>query len=923
MKNLPAFPGRLRLLAIAAATICGPAVAGVGTTGSILVAPDGAPIGPGDTDVGNSGIVVGWEADGSLTVDGGSLLKAGALINALNAPWVTGTTLVTGNGSRIELNGDPIANNWLNRLEVAGWGRGSLTVADGASLDTTVNPAACAGNAYCSTYVGNFAGADATLRVTGAGSNVSLLRTMYVGGVSVFAPPMASFTAGTPGGSTTGRVYVDSGATLRTDRAELGLGPGGTSFTGRERSFAETVVSGAGSLWRVTGGSIASDNMYAYVGTAGHGNAWATLTVQDGATMRFEGDGNGYIALNLTTGGGRTDALVTGTGSKIEFAAESGALNVGRALGSATLELRDGGTVSNVFYTSVGRDGSFGTLTIDGPASLYSANGTATAAAAGSAQVAVFDIGRGGGHGVVNVAGGGRLEVTATTAKTNGPQLNVGRDAASAGTLNIAGNGSTVLVSAASVAPGSSGEAFNPFVRIGRDGSGTLDISGGGKLLVEGHALSTVTDTRRTSVFIGGAGDAIIGGKGTATIAGPGSELRVSGSDAYIGIGHGPQAVGNLMLSNQASIGATVLGVGNFGATGVVRVDNASINLDGQYTGSGQFGAALVIGAGAGATGNVNLSNGSMIRISNTTPSGNTGGGMSIGGSASLSGGDGTLTMSASSLTLDMPNNNGGLNVGRSGSGLLRMSNGSTMDLGGNSLFVGRLSGADGTLLATSGSTINAGFVGVGATRSDGMLVNGGTATMVLNGATLNAQDVFIGSNGYLGGSAGAINASGTILNHGIFSPGSSPGMFTINGNYTAGAGSRLILEVESDGHGGFMTDEVRFGDGSMVDLASMAIEFRFLGATDPTTFQDTGMFEIATFMRQSDGSGGWTGLADSLYDGVTFSAISDAYIFTSFTFSAADGATFTVTPVPEPGTWLLMGLGLAALAVRARRRPH
>lgn len=795
-------------------------------------------------------------------------------------------------------------------------------MADGASLDTTLNLAVCAGNSYCSTFVGNFAGADATMRVTGAGSSVSLLRTMYVGGVAVFAPPQAAFTAGTPGGSTTGRVYVENGATLRTDRAELGLAPGGTSFTGNEHSFAEVAVSGAGSLWRVTGGTIASDNMYAYVGTAGHRNAWATLAVQDGATMRFEGDGNGYIALNLTTGGGRTDALVTGAGSKIEFAAESGALNVGRALGSATLELRDGGKVSNVFYTGVGRDGSFGTLTIDGPGSLYSANGTATAAAAGSAQVAVFNIGRGGGNGVVNVANGGRLELTATTAKTNGPTLNLGRDAASAGTLSISGAGSTVLVSAASVAPDSSGEAFNPFVRIGRDGSGTLNISDGGKLLVEGNAVSTVANTRRTSVFIGGAGDAIVGGRGTATITGLGSELRVSGSDAYIGVGHGPQASGNLALTNQASIGATVLGVGNFGAAGVVRVDNASVKLDGQYTGSGQFGAAMVIGAGVGAVGNVNVSNGGVIRISNTTATGNTGGGVSIGGSASLTGGDGTLTLSASSLILDMPNNNGGVTVGRSGSGVLRMSNGAAMTLGGNALFVGRQSGSDGTLIATSGSVIDAGFVGVGATRSgDGKLVNGGTATMVLNGATLNAQDVFIGSNGFLGGSAGAINVSGSVVNHGIFSPGSSPGVFTINGNYTAGAGSRLILEVESDGSGGFKTDEVRFGDGSAVDLASMAIEFRFLGNIDPTAFQDAGAFEIDTFMRQGDGSGGWTGLDDSLYDGVTFSAISDAYTFTSFTFSAADGATFTVTPIPEPGTWLLMGLGLAALATRARRR--
>lgn len=914
-------PGRLHALALAAATICGSAVADVSTTGSISVYPASGPIGPGDTNLGNSGLVVGAGADGGLTVDGGSLLQAGALISASGSPSINGSVLVTGSGSRVELGGDPIANNWLNRLEVGAWGRSTLTVADGASLDTTLNLAACAGNQYCSTFIGNFAGADATLHVTGAGSSVSLLRSMNVGGVAVFAPPQAAFTAGTRGGSTTGRVVVDDGATLRTDRAQIGLAPGGTSFSGSERSFAEVTVSGTGSLWRITGGTIASDNMSAFVGTAGGRNSWATLTVADGATMRFEGSSNVSAALNLTTGGGRTDALVTGAGSKIEFAAQSGVLNVGRTLGSAALELLDGGAVSNVWYTSVGRDGSFGTLTIDGTGSLYSASASATAAAAGSPQVAVFDIGRGGGTGVVSVSNGGRLEVTSNTAGTNSLQLSLGRDAASSGTLNISGAGSTVLLSAASVAPGTSGEAFNPFVRIGRDGSGTLNITGGGKLLLEGNAVSTLASTRRTSLFIGGSSEDTVGGKGTATVSGLGSELRVSGSDAYIGVGHGPQAVGNLTVSNRASIGSTILGVGNFGATGVARLDNASVNLSGQYTGTGQFGAALVIGAGAGAVGNVSALNGSVIRISNTTASGNNGGGVSIGGSGSTAGGDGTLTLTGSSLVFDMPNNNASVTVGRTGSGLLRMNGGATMDLGGNSLYVGRLTGSDGTLVATGGSVINAGFVGVGATRNTGMLVNGGTATMVLNGATLNAQDVFIGSNGYLGGSAGAINVSGAVTNYGIFSPGSSPGLFTINGNYTAGAGSRLILEVEADGLGGFKTDEVHFGFGSVVDLASMAIEFRFLGATDPTAFQATGDFNIANFLQQADGHGGWAGLADSAYADVTFSARSDAYTFTSFTFSAADGATFTVAAIPEPGTWLLMALGLAGLGVYSRRR--
>ncbi len=909
-----------RLALAAALAASGAAQSAVVGTGSLGIYPGAAvPIGPGNTDLGNSGLIVGSGAAGTLRVDGGSLLSAGALIGASGAANITGEVVLTGAGSRISLSGDLIANGWLNRLEVAAWGRGTLTVADGASLDTTVNLDACRTNSYCSTFVGNFAGSDATMTVTGAGSSVSLLRGMLVGGVAVFAPPQASFTAGTPGGATTGRVNVLAGASLRTDYAQLGLAPGGTNATGRERSFADVLVDGTGSIWRVTGSTITADNQAAYISTATNKNAWATLAVSNGATLQVEGSGNAYTGVNLTSGGGRTDASITGAGSSISFTAQSGSLQVGRSLGSATLDVTAGGQVSHAWYVSVGRDGSFGTLNVQGAGSVVHVDNTATAAANGVSGAAFLDIGRGGGNGTVNVGTGGRIEVIATTSTTNGVGMNLGRDAASAGTLNIS-SGGTVFVSAASVAPNTAGEALNPFVRIGRDGSGTLNISGGGKLLVEGNAVSTVTNTRRTSLFIGGAGDTTIGGKGTATVTGLGSEMRVSGSDAYIGVGHGPQAVGNLSVNSQASIAATILGVGNYGGTGVVKFDNAAVNLSGQYTGNGEFGAALVIGAGNGAVGNVTASNGTVIRISNA---GSNGGGVSLGGSRTLTGGDGSLSMTGASLIVDIPGSNGGMSVGRSGSGLLRMQGGSSIDLGANQLVVARDSGSDGTVIATGGSTIHAGWVGVGRRldTTTGQTFDGGTATMVLNGATLTAENVVIGTNGYLGGTAGSINVSGSVVNYGIFSPGSSPGLFSIDGNYTAGAGSRLILEVQADGQGGYNTDHVLFTQGKSIDLAAMSVEFRFLGNTDPNSFLASGKFDIDSFVALQNAAGQQTALADAAYAGVRFTASADSYVITGFSYAAGGGAVFTATPVPEPGSAALLAAGVAVLALLGRRR--
>ena len=141
--------------------------------------------------------------------------------------------------------------------------------------------------------------------------------------------------------------------------------------------------------------------------------------------------------------------------------------------------------------------------------------------------------------------------------------------------------------------------------------------------------------------------------------------------------------------------------------------------------------------------------------------------------------------------------------IGLNGSGLMRLSGGSSLNLGDGNLYLGAQAGAVGVLTAKENSVITAGWVGVGRQSS---LVNGGAGTLLLNNSTLNANRVVIGSNGILGGSGGVVNAA-EIINYGIFSPGSSPGTIIINGDYTAGAGSKLILEVEANGNGGFNTD--------------------------------------------------------------------------------------------------------------------
>jgi hypothetical protein len=870
-------------------------------------------------------------AVGALTVDGGSFLQLARLAFGSGLGTSTGTGSITGAGTRVELVGDGSSANQVSRLIVGDWGSGHLTVSGGALVDTAGNQAPCLlALHYCDSFVGLAAGDTAVLNVTGTGSTVRTGQGFFVAATALKVQALDGYDFGTPGGTTRGTVNITNGGALVTDRAQVATNHWDPNVTGRERNIGEVNVSGAGSRWTVVSGNrVDHANGTVYDGAAGiltadHRNALASITVTQGGLIDIQGNAGVFNFLNLTNNGGHTDMLVDGSGSKVLFSGPNGVLQVGRRLGTARLDLSAGAVAEGMYFLHVGRDGSSGTMVVDGTGTRVSVTSFAAQALQGANRSPGVNVGNNGGTGMLTVSGGALLEVSgAGQAAGNSPHLSVGVGSASNGTLNISGSGSRVEVRSASVAPGGGpNEAFAAYVAIGHSGGGVLNVTGGGKLVLSSTTVSTDADRRGSSFNVGGGSDTAVGARGIAVVRGSGSEISISGDERIANIGRGASSFGQLILADGGLLSTTTINVGRAGALGVLDMDGGHVQQTGQFAASNAALTSTGFGVGvAGGTGIVRMTNGSTISMVNM---GTGGMGMTLGGSTNSPGGDGSVTMSGgSSITVVAAPGLATFNVGRQGSGVLRMSGNSIVDIGDGRFQVGRESGSDGTVIATGGSVITAGSVGVGRSilSGGGDGGDGGTGTMVLNGATLNVSgDVIIGTNGFLGGSAGSINVGGTVTNYGIFAPGSSPGTFTINGNFVAGAGSRLILEVQSDGQGSFLTDQVIFGQGSMLDLSATNVEFRFLGSTDPNAFQAAGRFDIDTFLARSDGQGGLGALDPALLAGATFSASADAYVFQSFTFDPVAGAVFQAVPVPEPGSWLLM-LGGAAALLGWRRR--
>jgi outer membrane autotransporter protein len=493
----------------------------------------------------------------------------------------------------------------------------------------------------------------------------------------------------------------------------------GNVIGGGAGSSGAVTVDGIGSSWQLSG-PIARLN----VGSSGEG----TLTITNGGEVL-----NADSSLGVTIGenvGSNGTVTVDGAGSN--FTNIQSSVIVGNS-GSGTLNILNGGTVSNAFGSIGGSAGGEGTVTVDGAGSSW--NNTLQTLYLGES-----------GSGTLNIINDGVVNVNSGS----GTVL-LGRYGSGSGTLNIGNGGAAGILNAASV-NGGSGTATLNFNHNESNYFFTDDSTSGG---------DTIRITGTTDVNFTGSGTTYISGNNTytgSTNISSGKLVVYNGgtlgnnSAVTVGTGAMLEALSDLTIGSLAGNGTVDVDTGSGGFTLTVGGDNTSTVFSGTIidfsyltktgtgtltmTGNNPYYGATIVNDGLLV---VNVS------IANSGITVNAGG--SLGGSGTL----GSITINGGSLA---PGNSiGTMNV----SGSVDFSGGGVyeveVDAAGNSDLINATAMAtltNGTVLVlpeagnyslSTDYTILSAAGGLGGTTFDSISSNLAFLTPTL---TYDANNVFL-----------------------------------------------------------------------------------------------------------------------------------------------------------------------------------
>ncbi len=490
---------------------------------------------------------------GTLVVSGTSALavQPGGTLSLLAGSGTTDVAIVgnvAGEQAALTISGaGATMNDLYTSVFLGGAGNAQASVSDSASMQIG---AAGSTLGEAALVVGQIAGSTGTLNVTGSGSSLQVQGTTTLG----------------QGG--TGTLTIGTGAS-----ATLGDGANSLVMGAATGGLGQMTVSDVGTTLTLNG--------LFDIGQTSSG----TLTIENGAAAVFEGtalaNSTDYVG-TIGDGAGATGAVtVSGAGTSLTI---TGRLGIAEQ-GSGTLTVQQGATVTEngttvagyyeIFVADAGGTSpSTGTLVVDG----------GTLKNGGSIGVG------GAGNGKLLISAGG--QVTAASPAAGSLAVGVGYSTGGQGTVSIDGTGSGLTAAGA--------------VSIGQYGSGTLSITNGGQMLVSSGAASA-------EILLGQN----YGTSGTATVSGKGSLLSDSGFLLVANIGNGVL---------DAESGATV-----------------------------QVGGSVLIGARAGATGSISLSGGAVLDVATNLTVGSAGSGsLAINGASATVAGDsfiaGGVTLGAGTL---------------------------------------------------------------------------------------------------------------------------------------------------------------------------------------------------------------------------------------------------------------------------------
>jgi RHS repeat-associated protein len=831
-----------------------------GNTGSIETAP-------GDTNgsIVNQGVINSSTAGGSITVsDGtgsvsntgtmeataGALDVVGLAGNAADVA-ISGTGTLSLNGTNYVLN-DPLTLATGQTVTLAGsWSDSSTFNMTGGTLNL--------GGSFTQAGLGTFSSTGGTVNLTGTlTGNLALNAT--TGSWNLRGGIIQNGTVSTTGGAvlTVLTASTLNGVTLNANLSvtgggltvQNGLTLGGTmTVTGTQVTFLGTqTFAGSGTVDFAASNN--GDTIYAKGGDTTA--TAATLTIGSGITI---------------TSTGTIEALIEG------FYSQDSIINQGTIDANTTNESMnlDGATFTNegtISDTGAATSSPGPSLTIT---NLQNASG-ATVSLTSGIKSTMFLEGNWSNSGTIE-APDSSMEFGGTVATGN-----LGNYSAVDGFIYLTGKlnnqGATLALN----------NTTGPWYILG----GTVD---GGTISTTGSAA---VYTYRGCVLNG------------VTLAGN-LDLALAGLDdpSIVTVENGLTLnQGSIEMATTAEL--TFTGTQTLGGTGLITLTSASsgsglqiptaannVILGPDVTIEGNSG---FIGASTGGTftvqGTIEADGGGTLTVQNFT---NYAGGTLTGGSWQAMG-NSALRLVGANVTTNAAN----ILLGGASSAIDSAASGTT-----SALAALTTNAAGGTLTIQNGANFNsAAFdnagtltVGTGDTfTSTGDYTDGGTT--VDNGALAANNMVTVSSGGALSGD-GSINAG--VVNNGQVTPGDSPGILTISGSYTQGAGATLNIEVGGT-TAGTQFDQLDVTGAATLNGTLNVTLINGFGPQSPQTFQFlnfnslSGAFSTTT-MPQIDGNPAFVEQANATNLTLSAAAISADLAFESMTIpsTATPGQNITV----------------------------